>query len=320
MGINNQRILITDFVHDRLLHGLQELGYIVDYQPEIHYKKIFSIIHDYTGIVINSKVKMTKELIELGSHLTFIARLGSGLDVIDLEAARENGVLVFSAPEGNRIAVGEHALGMLLALSNKLMHSHNEVISGNWDRESCRGFEINSKKIGIIGFGNNGSAFAKKLSGFDVEILAYDKYKFQYAHLYNNVKESTIEDIQKKADVISFHVPLNDETEHYFDDDFLKNCKKPIVIINTSRGRVIDTKTLISGLNTNAISGACIDVFENEKPKTYTVDESKMYKQLFSSKNVIFSPHVAGWTKESFFKISDSLLRQITDFDQNGEN
>lgn len=304
-------VLITDYVHFKLIDGLDNLGYDIDFKPEIAYSDIHGIIHDYHGIVINSKVKMNAELLNLASQLKFIARLGSGLDIIDLPEAERLGIHVFSAPDGNRVAVAEHAIGMLLALSNKLLLANWQVNNFQWDRESCRGWEIDNKTIGVIGFGNNGSAFAERLAGFNCQVLAYDKYKTNYTSGYEHVKEVTLEELLKESDVISFHVPLTVETKHMLDDAFLKNVKKGVYIINTSRGKVVDTKSLLRGLESNKIAGACMDVFENEKTKSYTEDELSMYTSLCKMENVIFSPHVAGWTKESFEKISDSLLSKI---------
>lgn len=304
-------VLITDYVHFKLIDGLENLGYAVDFRPEISYKNIQEIIHDYIGIIINSKVKMNAELINLGSKLKFIARLGSGLDIIDLPEAERRSIHVFSAPEGNRVAVAEHALGMLLALSNKLVRANWQVQNFQWDRESCRGWEIENKTIGIIGFGNNGSAFAERLSGFNCRVLAYDKYKNNYADDYFHVKEVALQTLLDESDVISFHVPLTPETKYMLNDDFLDQCKNGIYIINTSRGKVVDTKSLLQAIESNKVNGVCMDVFENEKTQTYTDLEKEVYLNLFKNKNVIFSPHVAGWTEESFYKISDVLLKKI---------
>lgn len=307
-----KKVLITDHVHNRLKEGLEELEYKIDYRPEIPYLDIFDIIQNYEGIVINSKVKMTKTLIDKANNLNFIARLGSGLEIIDLEAARQKGIHVFNAPEGNRVAVAEHALGMLLALNNNLMMANFQVRNKSWNRESCRGWELEGKTIGIIGFGNNGSAFAERLTGFNCNVLVFDKYKKQFAHLYQHVREETLENVIKKSDVISFHVPLTTETQYMFDHNFLKNCKQGVIIINSSRGKVVNTEQLILGLESGKIGGACLDVFENEKTDTYSENEDTMYANLYQMKQTILSPHIAGWTQESFYKISDSLLKQIT--------
>ncbi len=244
--------------------------------------------------------------------LKFIGRLGSGLEIIDLAYAKKRGVKVFRAPAGNSNAVGEHALGMLLALANNLIKSNLEVKSMIWDREGNRGFELKGKTIGIIGFGHTGSQFARKLKGFQTKILIYDKYRQRLPDEFRSVvRVKNLDTLLSKADVVSFHLPLTDETVGFFDKKKLETCKDGVILLNTSRGAVIQTSVLVEGLETKKIGGACLDVFENEKPKTYSEKELKMYKKLLSMSNVIVSPHVAGWTVESKRKLSEILLRQI---------
>lgn len=307
------RVLVTDDVHSVLLEGLQNLGFIVDYQPDIPYQDVFGIISNYEGIVINSKMLMTRELMGLSPKMRFVARLGSGLEIIDLPAAKDLGIDVFSAPEGNRNAVAEHALGQLLALANNLVKADNQVRQLQWNREEMRGWELEGKTVGIIGFGNNGSAFAKKLSGFNVKVLAFDKYKKNYAQGLHYVEEcESIDRLQDICDVISLHVPLDNSTHYLINGEFVKKCKDSVIIINSARGKVIDTEALIRGLTTGKIGGACLDVFENEKPATFTDNELLMYRKLYDFEQVILSPHVAGWTVESKYKIASSLLSQIS--------
>ena len=318
------KILITDDVHPHILKGLEELGHQINYMPDISYDDIFDIIHEYDGIVINSKVKMTRELMGLSpkigenqTKLRFIARLGSGLEIIDQIAAKENGISVFSAPAGNRNAVAEHAMGMLLALANKLIWADQELRNFHWDRESHRGWELQGKTVGIIGFGNNGSCFAEKLAGFGVKVLSYDKYLENYTTHFSYVEEcDSIEKIQKNADIISLHVPLNTSTTFLIDQEFIEKCKDGVIIINSARGKNIKTIDLIDALESGKVGGACLDVFENEKPATFTEIERIMYQKLYDFRNVILSPHVAGWTVESKFKIADILLKQISKIDQ----
>lgn len=317
-----QQILVTDNVHEHLLESLKKNGYLVDYKPDIKYEDIFPIIHQYQGIVINSKVKMTSELMDLAlvdsNPFRFIARLGSGLDIIDLNAAKERNIEVFSAPEGNRNAVAEHALGMLFALVNKMVSADFDVRNLQWNREAHRGIEIYGKSIGIIGFGNNGSCFAEKLAGLGVRVLAYDKYKENYAKDYSHVVEcKTIQELIKSADIISLHIPLTKETHHMVDSNFLNSCKSDVILINTSRGGCVDTKAVLGALDSGKLRGVCLDVFENEKPKSWNEEERKLYMQLYENKEVILSPHVAGWTVESKYKIADSLLKQISNLEKN---
>ncbi len=313
MNINQRgSVLITDDVHGILTEGLQKLGYEIDYRPTIPYDDIFPIIQNYVGIIINSKVKMTDQLMGLSPKMKFIGRLGSGLEIIDLEAARKRHIAVFSAPEGNRNAVAEHAMGQLLALSNQLIWADRDVRRMQWDREARRGWELEGKTVGIIGFGNNGSAFAQKLMGFDVHVLAYDKYKTSYSEGYPHVEETSLEHLKLQSDIISLHVPLDNSTHFLIDSNFISKCKDGVIIINSSRGKVVHTEALIAALESGKVGGACLDVFENEKTDTYSDNEALMYQKLYKFNQVILSPHVAGWTVQSKFKIANSLLKQIS--------
>jgi len=305
------RVLITDFVHELLIEGLKNAGFEVTYLPEIKLDEVKSIIHDYCVIVINTKTVMDKEMIDKAGELKLIVRLGSGLDIIDLDYTKLKNIKVVNTPEGNRNAVAEHALGLLLSLFNNINTSNWEVKKMQWSREKNRGIELDGKTIGIIGFGNTGSQFAKKLSGFDVNILAFDKYKQRFADNIRYVKETSLDSIFKEADVISFHVPLTKETIYFFNNEFIYKVKKDFFLINTSRGKVVNTKDLISGLEKGKVKGAVLDVLENEKVDLYSPDEVKMYKKLFSMPNVIVTPHIAGWTKESKVKISELTLESI---------
>ncbi len=308
----NQRVYITDDVHPLLIEGLKELGYEIDYEPKVPLIQVRKKIGNYDGIVINSKVLMDQAMLDAAPKLKFIARLGSGLEIIDLAYAKKKGVKVFRAPAGNSNAVGEHALGMLLALANNLVKANAEVKSMVWDREGNRGFELKGKTIGIIGFGHTGSQFARKLKGFQTKILVFDKYKQRFADEFRYVTiVKKLETLLAKADVLSFHLPLTEETMGFFDESRMNTCKKGVILVNTSRGKVIPTEILLKGLKSGQIGGACLDVFENEKPKTYSTKEQKDYQTLFGMSNVIVTPHVAGWTKESKIKLSEILLRQI---------
>lgn len=317
-------VLITDDVHPHLIDGLRKIGYAIINKPSLPYADVSQYIPEIDGIIINSKVIMTDELMGLspkgddGKHrLEFIGRLGSGLDIIDLPAAKARDIRIFSAPGGNKNAVAEHALGMLLSLANQLCWADRDVRNKAWDREARRGFELINKKIGIIGFGNNGRAFAQKLQGLGVRVLAYDKYKVHYAEDMDWVEECDApEDIQKQADVISLHVPLDDKTYHLIDEGYIEKCKNGFILINTARGKCVDTKAVLKGLKEGKIKGACLDVFENEKPHTFTESESTMYDELYNLNQVVLSPHVAGWTHESKYLIADILLSQIAKFNK----
>lgn len=307
-----KKVLITDYVHPDLLIGFQEMGYETVYQKSISLEEVKKEIHEYEGIIINSKVKMTVEMIDRAPMLKFIGRLGSGLEIIDLDYAEKKGVGVFNSPEGNRNAVAEHALGMLLAYANKLVSAHSNVQSKNWEREEHRGFELAGKTIGIIGFGNTGRALAHVLKSLNVSILAYDKYlESGYASDLENVEEVDLLAIQEKANVISFHLPLTNDTKHIVNENFISKCRDEVLLINTSRGKVIDTRALLHALKSKKIRGACLDVFENEKPGTFDETESTMYTELYNHPQVLLSPHVAGWTNESLKKIANTLIYKI---------
>lgn len=306
-----KRVLITDGVHEVMHSTFKSKGYDVDYQPNITLKESKEIIHDYHGAIINSKIKAHKDWLDAAKNLEFIGRLGSGMEIIDVPYAISKGIRVFSAPEGNRNAVAEHALGMLLALSNKFLRGHYDVQIMRWNREETRGYEIQGKTIGIIGFGNNGRQFAKKLAGMEMRVLAHDKYLEGYTAHLEHVEEASLDEIKEQAEIISLHLPLTPETHHYIDSVFIESCKKEITIINTARGKNVDTIALIEGLSSGKIKGAGLDVFENEKTLTFTDKEKEMYQKLYQFENVILSPHVAGWTIESKYKIAKTLLGKI---------
>ncbi|NJN77345.1 MAG: hypothetical protein HC803_02655 [Saprospiraceae bacterium] len=311
----NISVLITDGVHPKLVIGLEQLGFACDYHPDISLSNVKSIIHQYDGVIINSKIIVDEDFLDKAVRLKFIGRLGSGMEIINQPYARKKGVAVFSAPEGNNNAVAEHALGMLLAFANNFQKGDGEVRQLIWDREANRGFEIMGKTIGIVGFGHTGSQFAKKLAGFGVSVLAYDKYKPEgYALDFGFVKETTQKEIFEKADIVSLHLPLNPETKHFANYAWMQQFKKPIVLINTSRGNVIPTDDLIKGLEKGIIQGACLDVFENEKPHTFSAEEKAVFNRLYEFKNVILTPHVAGWTTESLERLATVLLNKITSF------
>lgn len=304
-----KKILITDYVHPTMPKALREKGFEVDDKQGIPLEEMFRIIDAYQGIVFNSRVKIDRHLLDLGKNLEFVARLGSGLEIVDIDLCKERGVEVFSSPAGNALAVAEHALGMLLAVSNNLIQANEEVKKFEWNREKNRGFEISGKTIGIIGFGNNGKRFAELIRGFEMEILAYDIIPEK---VDNSIARFTsLEELQAQSDIISLHIPLTKETLQLINSEFIDRCKNGFILINTSRGPIVHTKDLITGLQEGKVSHACLDVFENEKTQTYTEEETRMYKQLFALQNVIVSPHIAGWTKQSLYRIAHILTESI---------
>lgn len=309
-----KKALITDDCHPLLPDGLRALGYHCDYQPDITLEATKQFIDQYEGLIVNSKILVDRPFLDRAVRLKFIGRLGSGMEIIDREYAAEKGVAVFSSPEGNRNAVAEQALGMLLALSNNLLRADREVRRNEWNREANRGFELAGKTIGIIGFGHTGSQFAKKLAGMEMRVLAYDKYKTDYTVGLPWVEPSTAAVIEEQADIISLHLPLTAETRHYADAAFFQRCKRGVILINTSRGKCVHTADLLEALTTGQAGGACLDVFENEKPQTYTPEELTLYEHLHRFDQVVLSPHIAGWTIESKQKLASILLDKISNY------
>jgi D-3-phosphoglycerate dehydrogenase len=302
------KVLFVDTVNPLLIKTLESAKILCDTAYFKSKKEISTIINQYDGIVIRSRFEIDKSFIDIAKKLKFIARAGSGTENIDVEYAITKNISCFNAAEGNRQAVAEHALGMILALINNINNANLEVKKGKWNRESNRGTEISGKKIGIIGFGNNGKAFTNLLKGFDVTILAYDKYKEEYDY------KTDMKTIYKEADFLSLHVPLTNETKYLVNDNFISKFNKPFYLINTSRGKCVDTKALVKNLENKQILGACLDVLEQEKisfEKLATKNNTKDLSYLLEAKNVILTPHIAGWTKESDIKIAEILSQKI---------
>ncbi|MBK9338081.1 MAG: hypothetical protein IPM98_16650 [Lewinellaceae bacterium] len=306
-----KQVLITDDCHSFLMDGLERLGYICHFLPDITVESAQEIIHLYQGLIVNSKIRIDRAFLDQTKNLRFIGRLGSGMEIIDREYAAEKGVAVVSSPEGNRNAVAEQALGMLLTLMNNLLRADREVRQGIWRREANRGVELSGRTLGIIGFGHTGSQFARKLAGMEMTVLAYDKYKTDYAADMPWVRETDLETIVGHADIISLHLPLTKETRHFVDRKFLNRCKPGFILINTARGSCVKTADIVEALEEQKIGGACLDVFENEKPATYSLRERSLYGRLYKMDNVVLSPHVAGWTYESKRKLAEVLLGKI---------
>lgn len=305
-------ILIIDELHNDLILKLKDLGFLVDYKPLIEKKEIETIIEKYNGLILRSKVKIEKYLIDKAIKLEFIGRAGSGLENIDTFYADTKSIKCFNSPEGNRDSVGEHTIGLLLNLLNKISKSNNEIKTGVWNRNDNWGVELKNKTIGIIGYGNMGSSFAKKLSGFDVKVIAYDKFKKEFSDNY--VQEVRLETIFNESDILSIHVPLTSETTQMVSSEFLKKFKKNIYLLNTSRGQVVNTKELSENIENGKILGAGLDVleFENFGFENIALNNSnKAIDYLLKSDKVIITPHVAGWSQESYYKISMVLAEKI---------
>ncbi|WP_442592253.1 2-hydroxyacid dehydrogenase [Pedobacter sp. AW31-3R] len=301
------KILIIDDLHPVFKERAIAAGYEVDDLPKITREETLAIISGYVGIAVRTKFRIDKELMDVAAQLKFIARAGAGLDNIDEGYASSKGIKMMNAPEGNRDAVGEHAVGMLLSLINNHRKADIEVRHGIWDREGNRGWELKGKTVGIIGYGFMGSSFAEKLSGFGVRVLAYDKYKTGFSDAY--AQEASMEEIVKHSDVLSLHIPLTAETRQMVDGEYFFHFKKNIFFINTARGEVVQTKAVLDAIKSGKIMGAGLDVLEAEKfPNLSNQD---WYEELRTSEKVILTPHVGGWTFESYRKISEVLADKL---------
>ncbi len=314
---NMRKVLFIDTVHSILEERLSNRGFHCIDGTKMSREEIQFELKDVFGIVIRARFTLDKEFLFSASQLKFIARSGSGLENIDQVYCKERKIELFNSPEGNRNAVGEHALGMLLSLLNKLPQANKQVKDGIWDREGNRGEELDGKTIGIIGYGNNGSAFAKKLRGFDVKILIYDKYKTGFGDHF--VQEGTLQAIFQQADIVSFHIPLNKENKYFANQSFFNSFSKPIRLLNLSRGKIVNTKDMVLALKEKKVIGACLDVLEFETKSFESFFEQHLpeeFNYLIHSDNVILSPHVGGWTIESYFKLSNVLADKILDWDE----
>jgi D-3-phosphoglycerate dehydrogenase / 2-oxoglutarate reductase len=299
-----RKVLIVDEVHPSMTEGLTNLGFEVETRTDLNLVEFVSILPFYEGLVIRSKFKITAEILT-DSALTFIARAGAGLDLLDVDACLSRGIAIFSANEGNSDAVAEHVIGQLLSLAHKLHTSDTEVRHGLWEREGNRGFELKGKTIGIIGYGNMGKAVASRLSSFGMTILAYDKYAPSVDF------PATMEQIFEQADLLSLHIPLTAETRGLVSIEFIDSFKKPILLLNSSRGPITPLEPLLHGLRSGQIKGLALDVLPNEKLSSWSPVEKELFTEIAAYPATIFSPHVAGWTTESYYKINEVLLEKI---------
>jgi D-3-phosphoglycerate dehydrogenase len=309
--ISTIKILHLDTNHPLLWEQLEKTGFINEADYTSTKEEVESKIENYHGIVIRSRFKIDKTFIDKAKNLQFIARVGAGLESIDCEYAESKNIQLIAAPEGNASAVGEHALGMLLSLFNKLNTADKEVKSGQWNRESNRGTELDGKTVGIIGYGNMGKSFAKKLRGFEVDVLCYDILS-NVAD--SNAKQVPLQEIQQKADVLSLHIPWTPETDKMVNTSFINQFSKPFWFINTARGKSVVTSDLVSALQSGKILGAGLDVLEYEKLSFETLFEGKKpeaFEYLLNANNVLLSPHIAGWTIESKEKLAQVIVDKI---------
>jgi len=303
----NKRILIADDIHPIFIEQAEAMGYTCDYQPQIKLDEALQIIAGYEGLIIRSKFNVDKQVIDAGNNLRFVCRAGAGMDNIDEDYAKQKNISLINASEGNMDAVGEHAIGLLLSLMNNFNNADAEIRDGKWQREANRGFELKGKTVGIIGYGFMGKSFAKKLSGFEVNVIAYDKYKTGFSDQY--AREVSMEEIVKHSDVLSIHIPLTSETKGLVNDEYLFHFKKPIFFINTSRGQVVKVSAIVNALKLGKILGAGLDVLEVEKFPTLA--EQEWFDYLRQSNKVILTPHVAGWTFDSYRKISKVMAGKL---------
>lgn len=304
------KVLIIDDVHPLLLENLQKDNIAYDYYPEIDRPGVLDIIAQYTGLVVRSKTRIDAELIHAGTKLKFIARAGSGMDNVDETTAQSKGIQLINVPEANSDAVGEHTVGMLLMLLNHLNRADQEVRNHIWKREANRGMELKGKTVAIIGYGHTGMAVAKKLSGFDCRLIAYDKYKNNFTDNY--VSEVDMATVFQEADIISFHIPLTDETFYLVNDDYINMFSKNIVLLNLSRGKVVKLNALVEAIRKGKIVASGLDVLENERLDTLSVEQQRWFDYLIHSNQTVLTPHIGGWTNESYEKISFFLSNKIS--------
>lgn len=302
-----KKILIVDDLHPVFKESAIAMGYQVDDRPLITRAETMAIIADYEGIAVRTKFLIDRELIDAATKLKVVARAGAGLDNIDEAYASKRQIQLLNAPEGNRDAVGEHALGMLLSLMNNFRKGDQEIRNGIWDREGNRGYELKGKTVGIIGYGHMGSSFAKRLAGFDVNVIAYDKYKTGFSDDY--AREVSMEEIVRQSDVLSLHIPLTSETRQMVNDEYFFHFRKPIFFINTARGEIASVSAILKAISEKKILGAGLDVLQTEKFPA--LGEQEWYEELRKSDKVLLTPHVGGWTFDSYRKISEVLAEKL---------
>lgn len=305
-----KKVLIVAPVHEVLLQELESMSYTYDQFEDITPERALEIIPGYEGVITSTRLQLDKDFLDRAVLLKWIGRMGSGMEVIDVPYATQKGIFCFSSPEGNANAVAEQALGMLLALQHKIFSAHVEMQEGLWLREENRGVEIEGLTAGIIGYGNNGKAFAQKLKAMQVKVLAIDKYKTGFAE-DGIIECADLLQIYNEADIVSFHLPLTKETAYYFNDVFLEEMQRPFVLLNLSRGKIVAQQSLYNGIKSGKIKGAALDVWETEPVGKMEEDSKAIYRELIAMPNFIGTPHIAGYTVQALYKMSYFLIQKI---------
>ncbi|WP_262707493.1 NAD(P)-dependent oxidoreductase [Rufibacter latericius] len=300
---------MIDLMHESLMPMLENLGVEVTYLPEVKKEEVPALLPGYQMLVVRSKMRITADLLKFAPKLEIVARAGAGVDNIDDGVLEARNITLINAPEGNRDAVGDHTLGLLLALFRKITQGDRQIRQGQWLREDNRGEEIGGKTIGLIGYGHMGKAFAKRLMGFDCEVLAYDKQTVD--NPFPHVRLTSLEEIQEKAQVLSLHIPYTKENHHFVNAQVLTGFQHPLWVLNTARGEVLDHAALIDSMKTGKVLGAALDVLENEKLKTLTQEQQNRLDYLMEHPRVILTPHIAGWTQESYVRINEVLVQKL---------
>ncbi len=303
------KILIIDEMHDSIHAMLEKIGVSFDYRPEIKRQEVLENISNYHGLIVRSKTHVDEELLNKGTQLKFVARAGAGIDNVDMQIMDAKKITLINAPEGNRDALAEHCIGILLTLFNKIHIADREVRSGIWNREGNRGVELKGKTVGLLGYGYMGQAFAQRLSGFEVEVLAHDNGKSGFSNKY--AKEVFLDELKEKAQILSVHIPLNTQNRGLINQQFLNQFKQLDYILNSARGEVVVLKDLLDLIKNKTLKGAALDVLENEKIGMLNAADLAVFNELSKLSNVVLTPHVAGWTNESYYKINEVLASKI---------
>ncbi|MFQ3214596.1 MAG: D-3-phosphoglycerate dehydrogenase [Marivirga sp.] len=305
------KILIIDKMHESIVPLLANIGCEGDYRPDLKRKEILAIIENYQGLIVRSKTPIDKEFLQHVKHLKFVARAGAGIDNVDVEALNVLGIILLNAPEGNRDAVAEHTMALLLNLFNKINLADTQIRQKTWDREGNRGVELKGKIVGVLGYGYMGQAFAQRLSAFGCRVIVYDLVTIAKEKLAANAVQVDFETFTKEVEILSIHINLNSNNNRLIDNTYLDQFKRLAYLINTSRGEVVVLADLVQFLDEGKIKGAALDVLENEKLSSFSKEENALYERLFTLQQVILSPHVAGWTFESYEKINSVLVEKI---------